>query len=159
MTPAERQRPCRAKRRRSVHFSSRSSEWSTPQDLFDQLDAEFGFTLDVAATAENAKCSTFFSRVEDGLAQLWTGVVWLNPPYGKTIGLWLAKAEAASNAGAILVALIPSRTDTRWWHSIVMGASEIRYLPGRLRFGGCANSAPFPSAVVVWRSSPWAAEG
>jgi len=138
----------------SVHFSSRSSEWATPQPLFNVLDAEFHFELDVCATPENAKCSRFYTVVDNGLARPWEGVCWCNPPYGREIGRWLAKARDAARDGATVVALIPARTDTRWWHSIVMGASEIRYLPGRLRFGGCANSAPFPSAVVVWRSSP-----
>jgi phage N-6-adenine-methyltransferase len=154
MTNAERQRRYRAKQRRGVHFSSKSADWSTPQSLYDQLDSEFGFELDVCATAENAKCERFYSLADNGLAQPWTGTCFCNPPYGAEISLWLAKARDSALAGATVVALIPCRTDTKWWHSTVMAASEIRYLPGRLHFGGCANSAPFPSAVVVWRSSP-----
>jgi DNA N-6-adenine-methyltransferase Dam len=87
-----------------------------------------------------------YTKSENGLAQTWTGVCWCNPPFGRQIGLWLAKAREAALSGATVVALIPARTDTKWWHGIVIAASEIRYLPGRLRFGGCKHSAPFPSA-------------
>jgi DNA N-6-adenine-methyltransferase (Dam)/Resolvase, N terminal domain len=117
------------------------------------------FTVDVCATPENAKCERFYTKSENGLVQTWTGTCWFNPPYGKTIGLWLSKAREAALAGATVVALIPARTDTKWWHGIVTAASEIRYLPGRLRFGGCKHSAPFPSAVAIWRPSPPAGQG
>jgi phage N-6-adenine-methyltransferase len=136
-----------------VHFSSKTDLWSTPQDFFDKLDTEFNFTVDLCATPENAKCERFYAKSENGLAQTWIGTCWLNPPYGTEIGLWLSKAREAALAGATVVALIPARTDTKWWHGIVTAASEIRYLPGRLRFGGCKHSAPFPSAVAIWRPS------
>ena len=134
-----------------------SPEWSTPQDLFDGLDAEFGFTTDVCATPENAKCATFYTRDDDGLSQTWRGVCWMNPPYGREIGAWVAKAHQAAENGATVVCLVPARTDTRWWQQHVMPAMEadprnIRFLPGRLKFGGATNSAPFPSAVVVFQT-------
>ncbi len=135
----------------AVHFSSRSHEWATPQWLFDALDREFGFTLDPCATAANAKCSKFFTAVEDGMAQDWRDhVVFMNPPYGSVIGRWMAKAYESARAGATVVCLVPARTDTHWWHRYAM-KGEVRLLKGRLKFGDAGNCAPFPSAVVVFR--------
>lgn len=137
-----------------VHFLSTTDEWPTPQFLFKALHAEFGFTLDPAATPENAKCATFFTRFDDGLSQDWRGhVVFLNPPYGREIGRWVRKAFETSAAGSVVVCLLPARTDTQWWHDYV-SRGEIRFLRGRLRFEGGKHCAPFPSAVVVFR--PWA---
>lgn len=134
-----------------MHFSSRTDLWSTPQNVFDELDREFHFTLDVCALAENAKCAAFYSPADDGLAQPWTGVCWMNPPYGRAIGNWIAKAHRAAQAGATVVALIPARTDTTWWHEYVTKAADIRFLRGRIRFGDAKSGAPFPNAVVVFK--------
>lgn len=145
----------RKRQRQSVHFSTGNCEWATPPDLFKQLDLEFGpFTLDVCATPDNAKCPTYFTRRQDGLRQRWTGRVWCNPPYGRSIGLWISKAwDAVQGGGADLaVCLVPARTDTRWWHEFA-SKGDCRFLPGRVRFGGGKNSAPFPSAVVVFRNA------
>ena len=136
----------------SVHFSSKSYEWETPQDLFDELDAEFGFTLDPCATPENAKCARFFTKEQDGLKQKWGGVVFMNPPYGKVIGNWMQKAYLESLRGATVVCLVPARTDTRWWHSYAM-KGETRFIKGRLKFGGSKNSAPLPSAIVIFKEA------
>jgi site-specific DNA-methyltransferase (adenine-specific) len=126
-----------------------SSEWETPQDLFARLDAEFHFTLDPCATAENAKCARYFTREMDGLAQSWDGeVVFMNPPYGRGMGVWIKKA---SEAMATVACLLPARTDVRWFHDYVYGKAEIRFLRGRLKFGGAKNSAPFPSMIVVFK--------
>ena len=133
----------------AVHFSSATDLWATPQAVFDALNAEFHFTLDACASPENAKCSDFFSADDDGLRKDWRGTVWMNPPYSE-VADWMAKAYASALAGAIVVCLIPSRTDTRWWHDYAM-KGEIRFLRGRLRFGDATNSAPFPSAVVVFK--------
>ncbi len=131
-------------------FSSATDEWETPQSLFDGLNAEFKFEIDVCATTANAKCSSYFSKGDDGLRQPWKGTCWMNPPYGRTISEWVEKAYESSLSGATVVCLLPARTDTKWWHNFVM-RGEIRLLRGRLRFGGSKNSAPFPSAVVVFR--------
>jgi phage N-6-adenine-methyltransferase len=132
-----------------------SNEWSTPDPLYRSLDHEFGFTLDAAASAENHKCGRYFTVADDGLAQPWTGAVWCNPPYGRVIAQWVAKAYAESLAGATVVMLIPARTDTGWWHDYVIdGGAEVRFLRGRLNFGGnrkSGHNAPFPSAVVIFR--------
>jgi phage N-6-adenine-methyltransferase len=149
-------------------FSRRSDEWSTPRDLYDNLDAEFGFTLDAAATAENSMCATYLDRDQDALSQRWDlipshrpgrPVVWLNPPYS-LIKRFIAHAEHASRHGCTVVCLVPSRTDTQWFHDSVWDTDrhqpregvEVRFFRGRLRFSGGNTSAPFPSALVIFRS-------
>jgi phage N-6-adenine-methyltransferase len=134
----------------AVHFSSETDEWPTPQDFFDRLNEEFHFELDVCATHENAKCPRYFTRRENGLLQQWTGVCWMNPPYGREIGQWVKKAYESALGGATVVCLLPSRTDTAWWHDYCM-KGEIRFVRGRLKFGDASENAPFPSAVVVFR--------
>lgn len=133
--------------------SSTSVEWATPQAFFDALDARWHFTLDACATAENAKCARFFSPEEDGLAQDWGGqVVFCNPPYGRgETGRWLRKAWLASYRGATVVLLIPARTDTAWWHDYA-AFGEVTFVRGRLKFNDGKDSAPFPSAIVVFRA-------
>jgi phage N-6-adenine-methyltransferase len=134
-----------------VHFSSETVEWPTPQDFYDKLNAEFGFTLDPCATNDNHKCDKWFTKDDDGLIQDWgQDVIFMNPPYGRTIHSWMKKAYEASLAGAFVVCLVPSRTDTKWWHDFAM-KGEIRFIKGRLKFGGHVNSAPFPNAVVIFR--------
>lgn len=142
----------------NVHFSSATDQWATPQDFFDRLNAVFDFKLDVCADAKNAKCARYFDEATDGLAQEWSGVCWMNPPYGRGIGAWMAKAYASARAGATVVCLVPSRTDTRWWHDYA-AKGEIYFLPGRLKFGNAAHAAPFPSALVTFRPQvAWALE-
>lgn len=150
----------------AVHFSSESGTWSTPRPFFAQLDREFHFTLDVCAMPETALCPHYYTpplgmdyeclwpgRAEcDAFAHEWRGLCWMNPPYGREIGVWVAQAFHAAQAGhATVVCLLPSRTDTAWWHDFVMRASEVRLVRGRLKFGGATSGAPFPSAVVVFR--------
>src|SRR5262245_27323838 len=144
----------RRRLKRPVHFSTGNCERSTPPDLFADLAAEVGgFDLDACATAENAKCPRYFTRKEDGLRQLWTGRVWCNPPYGREIGLWLEKALESVHTGQaeVVVCLVPARPGSRWWHDFA-ARGEVRFLRGRVRFGGGENSAPFDSAVVVFRN-------
>ncbi|WP_447550140.1 phage N-6-adenine-methyltransferase [Staphylococcus haemolyticus] len=137
----------------SVHFSSKSNEWTTPQYLFDELNDEFNFTLDPCATDENAKCSKYFTIEDDGLSKDWSNdVVFMNPPYGREIKHWIKKAYEESLKGATVVCLIPARTDTTYWHDFIFDkADDIRFLKGRLKFGNGKNSAPFPSAIVVYK--------
>ena len=133
-------------------FSSAEDGWTTPLRAFEKLDREFGFELDAAASDRNALCRDYYTVDDDSLGQDWgDSRVFLNPPYGRTMGKWLKKAHDASRAGATVVCLIPARTDTRWWHDYVMRACEVRLVRGRLKFGGASSSAPFPSAVVVFR--------
>ena len=134
----------------SIHFSSESDDWATPQDYFDKVAKDYAFTLDVCASSTNAKCPRFFTVDDDGLAQDWTGEVCrMNPPYGRTIGHWMAKAVESWKAGATVVCLVPARTDTAWWHDYAM-QGKITFIRGRLKFGNSKNSAPFPSALVVF---------
>jgi len=134
-----------------VMFSSKTDNWATPQWLFDQLDAEFGFTLDVCADDQNAKCDTYFTRDQNGLLQPWHGRVWCNPPYGRVIADWVAKAAEYAQGGGLAVMLLPARTDTRWFHDHIYGKAEIRFIKGRLRFGDATENAPFPSMIVIFR--------
>ena len=136
-----------------VHYSSKTNEWSTPQDFFDELDKEFNFTLDPCATRENAKCTKYFTVEDDGLKQDWSNdVVFMNPPYGREIKYWVQKAYEESLKGATVVCLIPSRTDTKYWHDYIFGkADDIRFLRGRLKFGDSKNPAPFPSAIIIYK--------
>lgn len=146
-------------------FTSTTDDWPTPADLFDALDREFRFTLDPCASAANAKCANFFTKEDDGLSQEWAGSVFMNPPYGREIGKWVAKAYESAEAGATVVCLIPARTDTAYWHDYVMRATEVRFIRSRLHFDNpvhqerkasgkaTAHNAPFPSAVIIFKGS------
>jgi len=134
-------------------MSSDSVEWETPDAFFDRLDEEFGFEVDVCATKDNAKCDIYFTPEVDGLAQSWGGLtIWCNPPYGKDIGKWIRKCADHGAKGGVAVMLIHARTDTKWFHDLVVpNATEIRFVKGRLKFSN-KGSAPFPSLVAVFGS-------
>ena len=136
-----------------VMFSSKTDLWATPQDFFNELNKEFNFTLDPCATPENAKCTKYFTEEDDGLIQDWEGhVVFCNPPYGRQISKWVKKCyEESKKENTLCVMLIPSRTDTKYFHEYIYNKSEIRFVKGRLKFGDSKNSAPFPSMIVVFR--------
>ena len=135
-------------------FSSKDQTWETPLELFNRLDKEFNFTLDPCCTEETAKCKKYYTPTENGLIQDWQNeIVFMNPPYGREISVWLKKAYEESLNGSTVVCLIPSRTDTKYWHDYCMKASEIRFIKGRLKFGNSKNSAPFPSAIVVFNNN------
>jgi site-specific DNA-methyltransferase (adenine-specific) len=147
-------------------FSRASDEWSTPQWLFDLLDREFHFDVDAAANDDNKKCLFLFDVGCDTLVRPWfedgeleqelnelgqqaAKVFWFNPPYSK-ISAFMKKAYEESLKGAVVVCLIPCRTDTRYWHDYVMKAQEIRFVKGRLKFGDSKTGAPFPSVIVIF---------
>jgi phage N-6-adenine-methyltransferase len=133
-------------------FSSATDEWETPPKFFQRLDERWRFTWDLCATPKNAKCECFYTREDDSLSKPWRGTCWLNPPYGRHIHLWIEKAaRAALDGDATVVCLIPSRTDTRWWHDWVQKYGQVTFIRGRLRFCGAKAPAPFPSAIVVFR--------
>ena len=139
-----------------VMFSSKTGEWSTPQDFFDKLNWRFGpFDLDPCANAANTKCTAFFSEDDDGLQKDWGGhTAFVNPPYGRGLDKWIAKGYQESlKENTKVVMLVPARTDTKYWHKYVMLASELYFVKGRLKFGDSQNSAPFPSAVIVFEGS------
>lgn len=135
--------------RLDVHFSSKTPEWSTPDDLFGELNEIFHFDLDACASESNAKCRRYFTEEQNALTRRWLGTVWMNPPYGRVIAEFMRKAYEESLAGATVVCLVPSRTDTDWWHRYAK-RGQIIYLRGRLKFGGATTSAPFPSAIVIF---------
>lgn len=135
-------------------FSSKTNQWETPQDLFDELNKEFGFTLDPCADENNHKCKKYFTKEIDGLSQCWGNErIFCNPPYGREIGSWVRKCYLHSKVGnGIAVMLIPARTDTGWFHKYIYNKKnvEIRFLKGRLKFGESKNPAPFPSMIVIF---------
>ena len=146
-----------------VMFSSISNEWETPKDLFEKLNNEFKFTLDPCCTFLNKTCENYFTKEDNGLTKGWGGnVAFVNPPYGREIGKWVKKCHDESNGGTLCVMLIPSRTDTKWFHEYILGKAEIRFLKGRLKFinkllpsyveNGKLSPAPFPSMIVVFKS-------
>ena len=138
-----------------VMFSQATDVWGTPQWLFDALDKEFGFTLDPCSDGTNAKCKKFYSIHDSGMLKDWgTETVFMNPPYSQCED-WMRKAYGSAQEGATVVCLVPSRTDTEWWHRFAM-KGEVRLLKGRLKFGDAVNSAPFPSAVIVFRPREFA---
>lgn len=131
-----------------VLFRSKSENWETPPHFFQALDEEFHFDLDVCALPENAKCSRYYTPEDDGLSQPWNGTCWCNPPYGRSISAWVKKAAESETT---VVMLLPSRTDTKWFHEYIYGKAEVRFIRGRLKFGGSKYNAPFPSMVVIFR--------
>jgi len=153
-----------------VMFSSKSDEWATPDGLYETLHAEFDFNVDGAATASNSRC-TFYYCLDwvDALKQSWSTdsrwiikpTVWLNPPYSQCYE-FIAKAAEEARNGCTVVCLVPSRTDTRWFHDYVWDREthqpqpgvEVRFLKGRLKFGGAKAGAPFPSMIVIFSPPP-----
>lgn len=134
-------------------FSSKSGEWRTPRALFTRLNKLYGpFALDAAATKRNALCSRFYTKEDNALVQQWRGRVFLNPPYGRGVGEWVAKAhlESQQSYNVGVACLLAARTDTAWWHDYVMQAAEVLFIRGRLRFSGHTDAAPFPSVVVLF---------
>ena len=127
----------------NVHFSSLRLDWKTPKAVYQVLDAEFGFDHDPCPVKPKT----------DGLLSEWGGVNYVNPPYGKELPKWIKKGFEEHIKGKTVVFLIPSRTDSRWWHDYIMKAQEIRFIKGRLKFEGAIYNAPFPSAVVVFRGT------
>ena len=139
-----------------VHFSSASNEWDTPQWLFDHLDKKYKFELDPATSGSNAKCDKYYTEEDDGLAQDWhPHSVFCNPPYGRVLGNWCKKAyEESLLSTKPIVLLIPARTDTVYWHKYIFNkADSIYFIKGRIKFGDSKNSAPFPSAIVVYNDT------
>lgn len=131
-------------------FSSDFQEWETPDWFFSALNDEFHFAVDVAASMDNRKIQKFFSIHQDAFRLQWHGNCYCNPPYGKGIGGWMEKAKSSATEGATVVCLVPARTDTNWWFDHAR-FGEVRFLKGRLKFKGAPTSAPFPSALIIFR--------
>ena len=129
------------------------NDWETPQDFFDKLNEEFHFTLDPCCTKETAKCAKYYTPEDNGLLQDWFNeVVFCNPPYSRELGKWVKKCYEEFLKGTTIILLIPSRTDTTYFHDYIYNhATEIRFLKGRLKFGNSSNTCPFPCMVVVYK--------
>jgi len=138
----------------AVHFSSEKHDWETPQQLFEVYQSRYGLNLDVCANEFNHKTEEYFSKFDDGLSRDWSSYrCWMNPPYGRAIKDWVRKAYEESQNGAIVVGLLPSRTDTSWFHDYIYGKAEVKFLRGRVKFlegGKERHPAPFPSMIVIW---------
>ena len=133
-------------------MSSNTCEWATPRGLFDELNNEFGFTLDPCCTHLNRKCEKYFTKEDDGLSKDWSGeIVFCNPPYGRDISKWVRKCHLEAQKGTTVVMLLPARTDTSYFHDYIYGQYEVRFIRGRLHFNDSNGRAPFPSMVVVMR--------
>lgn len=147
-----------------VMFSSKSDSWLTPLELYNGLDNEFHFTTDPCADPSNhLGCKVFYTKEDDGLAKPWYGNVFCNPPYGRAIGKWVARCgEYAKSLAGIAVMLVPSRTDTRWFHDYIwetvadrpQAYTQVHFLDGRIKFlrpdGKKAGKPAFGSMIVVF---------
>lgn len=139
-----------------VMFSSKNMNFSTPQDFFDKLNDEFHFTLDACADESNHKCAKYYTAEQNALKQDWSGeTVFCNPPYGRNISCFVKKCfdEVYKGRCKCVVLLVHARTDTRWFHDYIYHKAEVRFVKGRLKFGGMVNNAPFPSMVVIFRGA------
>lgn len=136
-----------------TRFKSNTVEWPTPDETFIPLDSEFHFTMDVAATSENAKCEQYWTKEQDGLSQKWEGVCWMNPPYGKDVPKWLKKAIQETANKVTTVCLIPARTNTAWFHDLCLNepSAEVRFVKGRPKFGNASHGLPLPLAIIIYR--------
>ena len=148
---------------RELMFSNKNNAWCTPRDFFKILDSEFNFTLDPCCLPKSALCDKYFTPDEDGLKQDWGGyTVFVNPPYGREIGKWVKKCyEESKKENTTVVMLIPSRTDTRYFHDYILNKAELRFIKGRLKFIDLdytgreedrkISPAPFPSMLVIYK--------
>ena len=139
-------------------FDSNRQDWTTPKELFNKLNEEFHFTCDLAASKENALCSKFFTIDDNGLNQKWEGICYLNPPFNTKncrVVDWVKKAylNTQNNSNLIVVILLPARTNNKFWHQYIMKASEIKFICGRVKFGGAKCGLPQPLVFVVFKKS------
>lgn len=145
----------------SIHYSSGNDHWTTPIELFNALNALWGFTVDVACEIETALCPKFYTPAEDGLMQDWSNETWwMNPPYSD-LKPWLQKASASHryNENSNGLILVPSRTDTKAFQDYaVPDCTCMCFIKGRIKFGDPNNTdpnkkqhpAPFPSVIIVF---------
>jgi len=135
-------------------MTSNSQEWETPQYLFDELNLEFKFEVDLCASKLNKKCYAFLDKQKNALDWVWSAwwkSGWLNPPFGRDVGQWIQKAYEESLEGMTVVCLVPARVDTKWFHEFVLGKAEIRFVKGRLNFSGAKHNAPFPCMILIFK--------
>jgi len=134
-------------------MTSKRGDHGTPMGLFTELDVEFDFYRDVAASDDNALCKRYFTEKDNALVCTWGNwgnAVWCNPPYGRGVGAWLDKAQVEASHGVVTVMLLPARTCTKWFHKH-KDHCEVRFIKGRLKFTGNDHAAPFPSMLMIFR--------
>jgi phage N-6-adenine-methyltransferase len=129
-------------------FNTGKQDWETPESIFDPLNREFCFNLDVCAIPSNTKCEKYFTPEQNGLNKKWRGMCWMNPPFGQQ-SKWVKKAYEESQNGATVVCLLPARTNTNWWHDYCM-KGEIRFIRGRPKFKGAKHGLPQPLAIIIF---------
>ena len=138
----------------------RNPDFRTPRAFIKWLEERNGrpFNLDAAASEENAICANYYDKQSNGLLNTWSGQVWVNPPYGRAIGEWLNKCAIEIQRKEVdsIWVLIPARTDTIWFHELVMPHAYLVYLiKGRINFNHDTTvegkNAPFPSMLIVYR--------
>lgn len=145
-------------------FSSKNNKWCTPRDFFNEINLKYNFNLDPCCTKKSNLCKNYFTVEEDGLKQSWKGFrAFVNPPYGREIGKWVQKCYEENIINNVFsVMLIPSRTDTKWFHNFILGKAEIIFIKGRLKFIDLdytgkeedrkISPAPFPSMLVIFNN-------
>ena len=132
-------------------FSYDNVGWETPSDLFEKINSVFNFDTDIYANFDTTKCEKYFAQSDDALLEDWVGTCWMNLPYGREVSKWVSKAYYESKKhSSTIVCLLPARVDTNWWHNFCADAEYI-FIKGRLKFTDSPNSAPSPSAIVVFR--------
>ena len=143
----------------SAAASSAFEGWSTPPEILEKLYRVVGgpFSMDPCSPSSNRRGATVRARVhlslrENGLAHDWPGKVYVNPPYGRGLAMWTSKCRTSVEHGSaeLVIALLPARSDTAWWHRDVAGHADVVLLKGRLAFGDGTQAAPFPSALACW---------
>jgi phage N-6-adenine-methyltransferase len=133
-------------------FNAKSIEYETPDYIFNPLNDEFHFTLDVAATSQNTKCKKYFTKEDDGLIQKWSGICWMNPPFGKIMQKWVRKAYSEWRNGITVVALLPVRTNTKWWHEYIQDIAQVKFIRGEVKFKGFDRGLWMPMCIVIWKA-------
>jgi len=131
-------------------FNRDKTNYETPDNIFNPLNEKYHFTLDVAADNENHKCDNYYSQEDDGLNKDWgINICWMNPPFGRGLKKWVAKAHSESLKGATVVCLIPVRTNTNWWHDYCLQA-DVEFIKGEVTFKGYDRGLWMPFAIVVF---------
>lgn len=143
----------RSMKGKGITPKAQRTDWETPIEFFKDLDKEFHFTLDPAASEWNAKCQKYYTEKENGLKQPWSGNVWLNPPYGTALNDWADKVISERDNCEVIVMLVPARTDTQWFRRLLDAGAEVRFITGRIKYEGSKANAPFPSILIILRSS------
>lgn len=142
-------------------LASGDMSWQTPDNVLERVRKLGTIALDPCTNAGNpVGAARFYTPKDFGLSQSWAtdargGLIYVNPPYGRELPEWIAKCVEEARNGAELVALVPSRTDTRWFDAALGTCHALAFWRGRLKFRGAKDCAPFPSALFYWGPRRW----